>query len=109
MPGVGAFGDAMNKLNELELVDTIKDFAKNREVHDRYLPRDADNVRTRNRIWNSQRTRSYRGLCRFLDINLKVPHMGWNDLKFEKKDDLILKYIKRRRLCILCPLILRKF
>ena len=30
----------------------------------------------------------------FLDINLKVPHMGWNDLKFEKKDDLILKYIK---------------
>ena len=24
----------------------------------------------------------------------KVPHMGWNDLKFEKKDDLILKYIK---------------
>lgn len=27
LPGVGAFGDAMNKLNELELVDTIKDFA----------------------------------------------------------------------------------
>lgn len=26
LPGVGAFGDAMNKLNEYGLVDTIKDF-----------------------------------------------------------------------------------
>ena len=49
------------------------------------------------------------GSVDFLDINLKVPHMGWNDLKFEKKDDLILKIYKRRRLCILCSLILRKF
>ena len=30
----------------------------------------------------------------FLDINLKVPHMGWNNLKFEKSNDEILKYIK---------------
>ena len=28
LPGVGAFGDAMNKLNEFELVDNIKDFTK---------------------------------------------------------------------------------
>ena len=28
LPGVGAFGDAMNKLNQLELVAPIRDFAK---------------------------------------------------------------------------------
>ena len=28
LPGVGAFGDAMNKLNQLELVEPIVDFAK---------------------------------------------------------------------------------
>ena len=31
---------------------------------------------------------------KLLDIDLKVPHMGWNDLKFERGDDPILKYIK---------------
>ncbi|KAF5040603.1 Imidazole glycerol phosphate synthase subunit HisH [anaerobic digester metagenome] len=34
-----------------------------------------------------------KGDIEYLDVNLKVPHMGWNNLKFNKQDP-ILKYIK---------------
>ena len=94
LPGVGAFGDAMNKLNELELVDTIKDFAKT----GKYMIGICLGMQIMYEQGTEYGTHKGLGLIEgsvdFLDINLKVPHMGWNDLKFEKKDDLILKYIK---------------
>lgn len=65
LPGVGAFGDAMNKLNELELVDTIKDFAKTGKYMIGICLGMQIMYEQGIRIWNSQRTRSYRGLCRF--------------------------------------------
>lgn len=34
-----------------------------------------------------------KGSIEYLDVKLKVPHMGWNNLKFDKKDP-VLKYIK---------------
>lgn len=34
-----------------------------------------------------------RGSIKYLDVKLKVPHMGWNNLKFSRQDP-ILKYIK---------------
>jgi len=33
-----------------------------------------------------------KGSIEYLNVDLKIPHMGWNNLKF-KKDDPILKYI----------------
>src|SRR6056297_948029 len=33
------------------------------------------------------------GHIKKFDVNLKVPHMGWNDLKIQKKDPIV-KYIK---------------
>ena len=93
LPGVGAFGDAMNKLNQLELVEPIRDFAKT----GKYMI----GICLGMQIMYEQGTEygTHKGLgiiegsVDFLDIDLKVPHMGWNDLKFEKKDDPILKYI----------------
>ena len=35
-----------------------------------------------------------KGSIRYLDIEEKVPHMGWNDLKFEKDSDPVLRKIK---------------
>ena len=94
LPGVGAFGDAMNKLNQLELVEPIVDFAKT----GKYMI----GICLGMQIMYEQGTEygTHKGLgiiegsVDFLDIDLKVPHMGWNDLKFERGDDLILKYIK---------------
>ena len=94
LPGVGAFGDAMNKLNQLELVEPIVDFAKT----GKYMI----GICLGMQIMYEQGTEygTHKGLgiiegsVDFLDIDLKVPHMGWNDLKFEKKDDPILKYIR---------------
>ena len=93
LPGVGAFGDAMNKLNQLELVEPIRDFAKT----GKYMI----GICLGMQIMYEQGTEygTHKGLgiiegsVDFLDIDLKVPHMGWNDLKFERGDDPILKYI----------------
>ena len=30
------------------------------------------------------------------DRTLKVPHMGWNSLEFQKKDDPLLRYVSDR-------------
>lgn len=94
LPGVGAFGDAMNKLNQFELVEPIVDFAKT----GKYMI----GICLGMQIMYEQGTEygTHKGLgiiegsVDFLDIDLKVPHMGWNDLKFERGDDPILKYIK---------------
>lgn len=94
LPGVGAFRDAINALNDLELVNPIKDFVKS----GKYIIGICLGMQLL--YEKSFEYGEYDGLgliegnIGFLDINLKVPHMGWNNLKFEKNDDEILKYIK---------------
>ena len=93
LPGVGAFRDAINALNNLELVDPIKDFVKS----GKYMVGICLGMQLL--YEKSFEYGEYDGLgliegnVQFLDIDLKVPHMGWNNLKFEKYDE-ILKYIK---------------
>lgn len=88
LPGVGAFRDAINSLNDLELVQPIKDFVKSGKHM----------IGMQLLYEKSYEHGEYEGLgliegdINFLDVDLKVPHMGWNNLKFEK-DDEILKYI----------------
>ena len=89
LPGVGA----INALNNLELVEPIKDFVKS----GKYLIGICLGMQLL--YEKSFEYGQYNGLgliegnVEFLDIDLKVPHMGWNNLKFEKNDE-ILKYIK---------------
>lgn len=93
LPGVGAFRDAINALNDLELVQPIKDFVKS----GKYMIGICLGMQLL--YEKSYEYGEYEGLgliegkVDFLDIDLKVPHMGWNNLKFEKNDDEILKYI----------------
>ena len=93
LPGVGAFRDAINALNNLELVEPIKDFVKS----GKYMVGICLGMQLL--YEKSFEYGEYDGLgliegnVQFLDIDLKVPHMGWNNLKFEKYDE-ILKYIK---------------
>lgn len=94
LPGVGAFGDAMKKLNELELVEPIREYAKT----GKYMIGICLGMQIMYEKGTEYGTHEGLGLIEgsvdFLDIDLKVPHMGWNNLKFEKGDDPILKYIK---------------
>lgn len=93
LPGVGAYRDAINALNDLELVQPIKDFVKS----GKYMIGICLGMQLL--YEKSFEYGEYEGLgliegeVDFLDIDLKVPHMGWNNLKFEKSDDEILKYI----------------
>lgn len=93
LPGVGAFRDAINALKDLELIDPIKEFVKS----GKYLVGICLGMQL---LYDkSFEYGEYDGLglidgnVELLDINLKVPHMGWNNLKFQKEDDEILRYI----------------
>lgn len=93
LPGVGAFRDAINLLKEQELVPLI-----NQHVDKgKYLIGICLGMQLL--YEKSYENGEYEGLgyisgtVNKLEGNLKVPHMGWNNLKFYQ-DDQILKYIK---------------
>ena len=74
LPGVGAFGDAMAKLEETGLVPLIKAEAERKPLG-----------------LISGQVRALKD--ELSDKSLKVPHMGWNSLEI-KKDDPIFKYFE---------------
>ncbi|MCC0644360.1 MULTISPECIES: imidazole glycerol phosphate synthase subunit HisH [unclassified Clostridioides] len=94
LPGVGAFRDSINALNKLDLVPIIKEHVSKRK----FLIGICLGMQLL--YEKSYEYGEYEGLGLIegsidkLDISLKVPHMGWNNLKFNKKNDDILKYIK---------------
>lgn len=85
LPGVGAFGDAMGKLHQFELVDVIK------EVADKGTPFLGICLGLQLLFEGSDETPGVEGLgiCkgRILRIpeaeGLKIPHMGWNSLTYD--------------------------
>lgn len=93
LPGVGAFRDAINSLNDMNLVPIIKEHVNK----GKFLIGICLGMQLL--YEKSYENGEYEGLgiiegsVEKLDISLKVPHMGWNNLKFNK-DDEILKYIK---------------
>ena len=97
LPGVGAFGDAIEKLRQTGLIDTIKgEVAKGKPMLGICLGMQL-------LFDKSYEYGEHEGLglihgevCdlnKDLTTGLKVPEMGWNSLKF-KKDHPILKYVK---------------
>ncbi|WP_027626272.1 imidazole glycerol phosphate synthase subunit HisH [Clostridium lundense] len=92
LPGVGAFRDAIDSLNNMNLIPIIKEQVQKGKfiigiclgmqlLYDK-----------------SYENGEYEGLgliggtVEKIDVDLKIPHMGWNNIKFYK-DDPILKYI----------------
>ena len=94
LPGVGAFRDAVKSLNDLELITPIKDFVKSGKYMIGICLGMQLLYEKSHEYGEYDRLVLIEGDVDFLDIDLKVPHMGWNNLKFEKSDDEILKYIK---------------
>lgn len=92
LPGVGAFRDAINLLDESGLSTVIKEEV----AKGKYLIGICLGMQLL--YEKGYEYGEYDGLgliqgdIKYLDVNLKVPHMGWNNLKFNKHDP-ILKYI----------------
>ena len=90
LPGVGAFGDAMGKLHQYGLVDVIKDVVK------KGTPFIGICLGLQLLFESSDETPGVEGLgilkgkiLRIPDAEgLKIPHMGWNSLKFPKEGRL---------------------
>lgn len=93
LPGVGAFRDAIKLLDESGLGAVIKEEV----AKGKYLIGICLGMQLL--YEKGYEYGEYDGLglikgdIEYLDVNLKVPHMGWNNLKFNKQDP-ILKYIK---------------
>ena len=90
LPGVGAFGDAMEKLHQYGLVKVI------REVAERELPFLGICLGLQLMFESSEETPGVEGL-HLLDgrirripaaPGLKIPHIGWNDLTFPNEGRL---------------------
>lgn len=90
LPGVGSFGDAMEKLHKYELVPVIK------EVTGRKTPFLGICLGLQLLFESSEESPGVEGLgllkgkiVRIPEVNgQKVPHMGWNSLKFPKQGRL---------------------
>ncbi|WP_326911247.1 imidazole glycerol phosphate synthase subunit HisH [Sedimentibacter sp. MB31-C6] len=92
LPGVGAFRDAINLLNDSGLSEVIKEEV----LKGKYLIGICLGMQLL--YEKGYEYGEYNGLglikgnIEYLDVQQKIPHMGWNNLKF-KKNDPILKYI----------------
>ena len=90
LPGVGAFGDAMEKLHKYNLVDVI------REVVKREIPFLGICLGLQLLFETSDETPGVQGLGILKgkikripdDGELKIPHIGWNSLAFPNKGRL---------------------
>ena len=95
LPGVGAFGDAMENLKRLGLVDTLK-----REILDKRKPFLGICLGLQLLFEKSYEFGEHKGLSIFEGEVLhfgekvhKVPHMGWNEIHI-KRSHKILKDLK---------------
>jgi glutamine amidotransferase len=86
LPGVGAFGDCMANLEKAGLTDAIRDFI------DRKRPFLGICLGFQALFESSEEAAGVRGLAvypgsvpRFAVNGLKVPHMGWNQLRIKKQ------------------------
>lgn len=89
LPGVGAFGDAMDKIRSYGLEEVINEVVK------RETPFLGICLGLQLLFEASEETPGVQGLgilkgkiCRIPDKGLKVPHIGWNSLSFPNKGRL---------------------
>lgn len=91
LPGVGAFGDAMGKLNEYGLTEIIREL-----VLEKKKPFMGICLGLQLVFDSSEECEGVKGLSlvpgKVVRLpegdNRKIPHMGWNSLKFPKKSKL---------------------
>ena len=99
LPGVGAFGDAMDKLESTGLVPLIRELAENGKPF-MGICLGMQLLFERSFEFGEKSGLGFiKGSVCPLDEDipntLKVPHMGWNALNIVKSDEPLLKYVKQ--------------
>ena len=95
LPGVGAFGDAMNNLNKYNLVDCIKDTVASKKpflgicLGLQVLFEESDEASGVKGIG------LIKGNIKSIPMaeGCKIPHMGWNNIDIKRHDSRLLKGI----------------
>jgi len=93
LPGVGAFDNAMKKLNEMKLIDILNDLVLNdnkpilgvclgMQMLGNTSEESADNNIVKGLGWLAADTKKLRHII--TDVKVKIPHMGWNYVKPQK-------------------------
>ncbi len=89
LPGVGAFGDAMNALKKSGLIPLIIDHVNQKK----FLFGICLGMQLLYEKGYEYGVHEGLGILKgqvvYLDVDLKVPHMGWNALNMKKQDPLI--------------------
>lgn len=93
LPGVGAFDSAMRRLNELGLVDVLNEVAVRRRVPTlgiclgmQLMLEGSDEGQLPGLGWIRGRARRFTAAD--MGGDLRVPHMGWNELSLHKPSRL---------------------
>lgn len=89
LPGVGAFGDAMQALKRSGLIPLIEDHVRQKKFLFGICLGMQLLYEWGYEFGQHQGLGFLKGDVRLLDIPLKVPHMGWNSLLLLKEDPLI--------------------
>lgn len=89
LPGVGAFPDAMENIKKLGLDKVLKEAVKNGTpimgicLGMQLLFEESDEVRV------TEGLGFLKGKIKKFEVNLKIPHMGWNDLIIDKSCEVL--------------------
>lgn len=89
LPGVGAFPDAMENIKKLGLDKVLKEVVKNGTplmgicLGMQLLFEESDEVRI------TEGLGFLKGKIKKFEIDLKIPHMGWNDLIIDKPCEIL--------------------
>lgn len=94
IPGVGAFGDAIDALHRLNIFELIKDEALSRKK-----PLLGICLGMQLLASSSKESEGFEGfgfidtVCKKFECDLKIPHVGWNDIEITKQNSLLFKNI----------------
>lgn len=88
LPGVGAFGDAMDHLNEKGMKDAVLEFAKSGKYMLGVCLGMQLLFEKSEEFGEAKGLGLIEGEVVYFQTDLKVPHMGWNQMRLLEKDPL---------------------
>ena len=104
LPGVGSFDKAMNNLRHKKLEGVINEKASIQKIPllgiclgMQLLTNSSEEGKEKGLGLIPAKTISFKRIFNEKKINERVPHMGWNDIRIEKKNSLTEKLIESSR------------